>query len=207
MTATEGHDVVGCREGIGVAQVDLVLTRPALVVAELHRDAHALQHRDGGSTEVVAGPVRHVVEVAGLINRDRRKPQLDRLLEEEELDLGVGVERETEFGSLGQRPLQDKAGVGEAGRTVGQQYLAEHPCGSWVLATPRQDLERRWVGLDQHVGLVDPGEALDGATVEADALREGAFQLRGRYGDRLQLAEHVGEPEPHEADVAFLDGA
>ena len=63
------------------------------------------------------------------------------------------------------------------------------------------------VGLDQHVGLVDPGESLDGAAVEADALGEGALQLCGRDGDRLQLAEHVGEPEPHEADVAFLDGA
>jgi len=32
----EGHDVVGRRQGVGVAQVDLVLTGPGLVVAELH---------------------------------------------------------------------------------------------------------------------------------------------------------------------------
>ena len=117
------------------------------------------------------------------------------------------IEREPELGSLGQRPLEDEARVGKARRAVGQHDVAEHPCSSWVLATPGQHLERPWVGLDQHVGLVDPGKALDGAAVEADALGEGALQLRGGYGHRLQLAQDVGEPEPHEADVAFLDGA
>ena len=166
-----------------------------------------LQHRDGGSAEVVSGPVRHMVEVAGLIHRNRRLPGLDRLLEQEELDLRVRVEGEPEVGSLGQRPLEDVPRVGEARRAVGQDDVAEHPCGARVLATPGQHLKRPRVGLDQHVGLVDPGEALDGAAVEADALGEGALELCGGYGNRLQLAQHIGEPEPHEADVAFLDGA
>src|ERR687886_71972 len=72
---------------------------------------------------------------------------------------------------------------------------------------PRQDLEGRGVGARDHVGLVHPGEALDGRTVEADALREGALQLGGGHRDRLQEAEHVGEPQAHEADVAPLEGA
>ena len=64
----EGHDVVGGGQGVGVAQVDLVLARGALVVAELHRDAHRLEHGDRGAAEVVRGAVRHVVEVAGLVD-------------------------------------------------------------------------------------------------------------------------------------------
>jgi hypothetical protein len=40
----EGHDVVGRRQRVGVAQVDLVLPGRALVMAELDRDAHVLQH-------------------------------------------------------------------------------------------------------------------------------------------------------------------
>jgi len=94
----EGHDVVGRREAVRVAEVDLVLPGGHLVVAELHRDAHALQHRDGRPAEVMARPVRDVVEVACLIHRDRRRPGVDRLLEEEELHLGVGVEGEPEVG-------------------------------------------------------------------------------------------------------------
>ena len=72
---------------------------------------------------------------------------------------------------------------------------------------PRQDLERRRVGLGQHVGLVDAGEALDRRAVEADALVEGALELGRRHRDRLQEAQHVGEPQPDEPDVALLERA
>jgi hypothetical protein len=67
----EGHDVVGRGQRVGVAQVDLVLPGGALVVAELDRDAHRLEHADGRAPEVVAVAVRHVVEVAGLVDRLR----------------------------------------------------------------------------------------------------------------------------------------
>ena len=40
----EGHDVVGGRERVGVAQVDLVLAGTGLVVAELDRDAEVFEH-------------------------------------------------------------------------------------------------------------------------------------------------------------------
>ena len=70
---------------------------------------------------------------------------------------------------------------------------------------PRQHLEGRRVGVRDHVGLVDPGEALDRRAVEAHALGERALELGRRDGDRLQEAQHVGEPHPHEADVALLD--
>ena len=43
--------------------------------------------------------------------------------------------------------------------------------------------------------------------VEADALLERTLQFGGRDGDRLEVSEHVGEPQPDEADVAFLQRA
>ena len=110
----EGHDVVGRRQGVGVAQVDLVLAGAALVVAELDRDAHRLEHRDRGPPEVVAGAVRHVVEVARLVDRLGAVARLEPGLEEVELDLGVGVEGEAEVGGPAERALQDVARVGVA---------------------------------------------------------------------------------------------
>src|SRR6478736_4004487 len=101
----EGLDVVGRAQRVGVAQVDLVLAGRALVVAELDGDTHVLEHRDRRATEVVAGAVRHVVEVAGVVDRDRATVGTPPLLEEEELDLGVGVEGEAEVGGLAQGPL------------------------------------------------------------------------------------------------------
>ena len=79
--------------------------------------------------------------------------------------------------------------------------------GAGRLAAPRQDLEGRRVRLGEHVGLVDPGEALDRRAVEADALGEGALELGRRDGHRLEGAEHVGEPQPDEPDVALLERA
>ena len=106
-----------------------------------------------------------------------------------------------------QRALQHVARVGHARGAVGQGEVAEHPGGAGALAAPRQHLEGAGVGLGEHVGLVDAGEPLDDRPVEADALGEGPLELGRRDGDRLQGAEHVGEPEPDEPDVALFDGA
>ena len=70
-----------------------------------------------------------------------------------------------------------------------------------------QQLERVRVGLGEHVGFLDPAVALDRRPVEGHALLEGDLELGGRDLDRLQEAEHVGEPEPDEAHAALLDRA
>ena len=58
----------------------------------------------------------------------------------------------------------------------------------------------------EHVALLDPAEAVDGRTVELDTLLERGVELDRGDGDGLDLAEHVGEPEPHQADPSFFDG-
>ncbi len=63
----EGHHVVGHRQRIGVAQVDLLLARRTLVVAELHRDAHLLERVDGVAAEVRRGVVHGLVEIAAVV--------------------------------------------------------------------------------------------------------------------------------------------
>ena len=203
----EGHDVVGRGERVGVAQVDLLLTWCALVVAELHRDAHRLEHRDRLATEVVALPVRAVVEVAHLVDGGGLLAGRESRLQEEELDLGVGVEAEAELGRLVERALEHVAGVGVRRAAVGHEDVAEHPPGARALPAPRQHLEGARVGLGEHVGLVDPGEALDRRTVEPDALGEGTLELCRGDRHRLEHAEHVGEPQPDEPDVTLFDRA
>ena len=63
------------------------------------------------------------------------------------------------------------------------------------------------VGAGEHVALLHPGEAVDRRAVERHALLEGVLQLGRADGEALQLAEHVGEPQPHEAHAALLDRA
>lgn len=66
----ERHHVVGHRQRIGVAQVDLLLAGRALVVAEFHRDAHLLQRVDGVAAEVRRRIVHGLVEVAAVVGGD-----------------------------------------------------------------------------------------------------------------------------------------
>ena len=67
----EGHDVVGRLQRVGVAQVDLVLARAVLVVAEFHGDAHGLEHGHRGAAEVLGDAAGDVVEVAAAVHRHR----------------------------------------------------------------------------------------------------------------------------------------
>ncbi len=203
----ERHDVVGRGERIRIAQVDLLLARCALVVAEFHRDAHRLQRADRRAAEVVPDAVRGMVEVSVLVDRDGLGSLHVGPLEEEELDLRVRVEGEAEVRRASQAPLEDEPRVGEGRRTVRQQNVREQPPGSPRLAAPGQHLEGRRVGADDHVRLRHAGEAFDRRAVEADPLRERALQFRRCHGHRLQPAKDVREPQSDEPDVALLDGA
>ena len=202
----ERHDVVRRGEGVRVAQVDLVLARAALVVAELDRDAEVFQHAHGSPAEVVGRAAGHVVEVTGRVDRLGAVRAEGRRLEEVELDLGVRVERETGVGGLRQRPLQDVARIGDGGLTVGRRDVAEHPRGRVDLAPPGQDLERGGVGVREQVRFVRPRQALDRGAVEAQALAESALDLCGCDGHRLQRADHVCEPQSYELHASFFDG-
>ena len=69
---------------------------------------------------------------------------------------------------------------------------------------PGQHLERRRVGSGDGVGLENPGEPLDGGPVESDALFECTLEFGRSDRDRLQVPEHVGEPQTDESDIPFF---
>ena len=94
----ERHDVVCRGEGIGVAEIDLVLPRGGLVVTELHRDPHGLKHRDGLPAEIIANAVRGVIEVSGRIDRLGSGPFSGASIEQIELDFGMRIEGEAQVG-------------------------------------------------------------------------------------------------------------
>ena len=192
---------------VGVAQVDLVLAGARLVVAELHRDAEVLEHPHRAAAEVVGRAAGDVVEVPGRVDRLRPVDAVLGRLQQVELDLRMRVEREAALRRLRQRALEHVPRVGDGRLPVRRGDVAEHPRGEVDLAAPRQDLEGRGVRMRQHVGLERAGQALDGRAVESDALAEGALDLGRRDRDRLQRADHVGEPQSHELDLPLFDGA
>ena len=63
------HDGVGHGQRVGVAQVDLVLTRRVLVLGVLDADAHLFEGQDGPTAQLTRGVVREEVEVAAAVDR------------------------------------------------------------------------------------------------------------------------------------------
>ena len=199
----ERDHVVGHRERVAVAQVDLVLARSELVMAVLDGDPHRLERHDR-----LLAQVGHLLELGdveepGVVERlggVRRR-------EVEELHLGAGVEREALLPGPLQVALQDEARVTLEGLVRDAQHVAEDARRQGVIPVPGHDHERVGVGLEQHVRLLDTAVALDRRPVEGHALLEGDLELGGGDLEALQEPEDVGEPQPHEADAALLDGA
>ena len=192
------HGVVGHRQRVGVAQVDLVLARRDLVVAELDADAHLLERHDRLAAQVAGDVERRQVEVAALVEA---APAAVRRLEVEVLQLRADVERVAEVRRALELPLQHEARVALERRAVRVLDVAEHARDAALARAPRQDGERRRVGHGDHVGLVDAREPLDARAVEALALFERLFQLLDRDGEALERAEDVREPQPDELHI------
>lgn len=204
---TECHDVVGHGERVRVSQIDLVLAWPRLMVRVFHRDAHLLEHVHGGTAEVHAWAARHVVEVAALVDRGRGLGPVVLAFEQVELDFRMHVEREALVLGFGERALQHVTWIAERRLAVRGQNVAEHAGGTLRATAPRQDLERRGIGLNDHIVFGHAGHALDGGTVEAETLLKRGFQFGRSNRHGLQCSQHVREPQTNKAHVAFFDRA
>jgi hypothetical protein len=159
---------------------------------------------------------RLLAQVAGasLVVRSKKLPSSSgaaaarvRGGEVEELDVGRDVEREAL--GRGRRACGGAAPGGVALERCAVEVVdvAEHAGLGGVPAHPRDDLEGVGVGDREHVGLLDPREAVDRGPVEGHAVLEGVLELGRADGEALQVAEHVGEPEADEPDPAFFHGA
>lgn len=194
--------MVGHRERVGVAQVDLVLTRRHLVVVVLDLDPHILEDLDRLAAEVGAEVHRDHVEVAAPVE-DIGRPVV---LEVEILQLGPDHPAVTEVGGVLQGALEGIARVALVRVSVRRDDVAEHPgLAAFVLRSPREQAEGGRVGHRDHIALLDPREPLDRGAVEAHPGLQGLGQLGACDGEALEPAENVGEPEAYEPDIVLLD--
>jgi len=199
------HDVVGHRQGVRVPQVYLILPGARLVMGELDGYPHILQGEHGGLAEVLGDGPRHVVEVGAGVDRHGLLVRVALGIEEVELDLGVDVAGEAHVGGLVEGPLEDRARIRAHGLPVAGLDVAYHPRRGELLDPLGKEGERGGVGDHEHVVLVHAGQALDGRSVESDAVVERLLEFGRCDGDRLELPDHVGEPQAHEAHALFLD--
>ena len=202
----ERHDVVGHRERVGVAEVDLVLAGSVLVEGVLDRDPHRLEHLERVAPDVTGDVGGGQLEVGPGVERLEGLGRI-AVAEQEVLHLGSDHEREPALGCRVEVSAEDLAGVALERAVVGVGDVAEHAGGPLGGITPREQLERGGIRLGQHVALLDAAESGDRGAVEVHPLLERVLQLGGADGERLQLAVDIGEPEADQPHPPLFDGA
>jgi hypothetical protein len=103
-----------------------------------------------------------------------------------------------------ERAAQRVARVARERRAIRHPHVAEHARDKRT-RSPGQDLEGAGIGMGDHVALGQPCPALERGAIEAHPFLQRRLQLADRDREALQLAQHVHEPEPHEAHAALLD--
>jgi hypothetical protein len=175
-----GHGVVGHRQPVGEAHVDLVLRRADLVVGVLHRDPEVAQREHDVSPEVRRRVERGEVEVAALV--EDLRPLV--VAEQEELELWPEeVVVEAHLLRAREGPLHHEARVALVWHPVRRQDVAEDAADAVVGPSPRKQPERRGIRHGNHVRFLDPVEAGDRGPVEAHALLERLRQLVAPDGE------------------------
>ena len=106
----EGDRVVGRAQRVGILEVDLVLALGHLVVGGLDADPERLERVDHVLADLL-GEIGREVEVAGLVVRQRLDDAVFAAPEEEELELGAGVDDVAHRGRAFDLPAQhERAG-------------------------------------------------------------------------------------------------
>ena len=199
------HHGVGHGEGIGVAQVDLVLAARVFMLGVLDRDPHFLEHQDRTPSEVAGGVSHAEVEVRARIECPGRVAGI-RVGEVEVLDLRGGEKGVPGRAGPLEGPSQRMTRITFEGCAVQVGDVAEDPGHRRVVVVPRQQLERLGVGSGQDVSFLHPAEAVDGGAVEGHPLVEGILQFGRGDVESLGSPEHIGKPQLDEPDASFLDG-
>ena len=178
-----------------------MLPRRHLVVRRLDLEAHLLQVGDDQPPRLLAPVHRADVEVAGDVVHLGRRAAARVLVEEEELRLDARHHLEAQLLRARHLPLQRQPRAPRELGVVGVVDVADDAGDHPLLRAPRKDAEGAEVRGEEHVGLLDPHEALDRGAVEHDLPVQRLLELTARHLDVLHHAQNVGELEPEEPDV------
>ena len=201
----EGNGVVRGGQGIGIAEIHLVLAGAFLVVRGFRLNAHPLQRQADLPADIFTSVLRRDIHIGGLIIRNVRDLAVFVQPEQVEFQLGAEGEGVARLRGVGNGLLENAPGIVGKGRAVRMGDGAEHPHHAPVLRPPWQQGNGGSVGMEKQVGIHLVAEARDGGSVDGNAVLEGAFQLVGHDGDILGSAEAVAERKADELHVLLLN--
>ncbi len=195
---------VGGRQGVGVLQIDLVLTRGHLMVARLHLKAHGVEVQRSLLPDYLPWVQRELVEIVTRIRGAVRRPPVLVELEQEELVLWTGIVDIAHPPGPFHLPLQDVTGVPGEPLAAVIVDAAHHARSLQFAGGPGVDLECTEIGMGPQIALLDGRITDDGGTVEKNPIIQRLLQLGSGDRDRLHRSEDVHELHLDELDLFCL---
>ena len=201
----EGHGIVRSRQRIRVMKIDLVLSRPLLVVGRLRLNTHPLQCQADLPADILTFIIGRYVHIGRLIIGNMGGFTVFVLLEQVEFQFRAEEKGIACRGSVRNRLFQNASGVVDENLAGLVGDGAEHSDNASMLRAPGQYRDGRGIRAQKQVGMHLIAKALDGGSVNGDSVREGALQLVGHNGNILVPSQHVTEGKPDKLHIFLLN--
>ena len=170
----------------------------------LDDESHILQVHDDVTTGILTEVQRSDVEISGLFVGVGRRHGIFIGIEQEKFTFGTYLERISHILSLLHRTLQHIAGIAFKRLGVGAIDITDHTRHLALLGSPGEDLQRRQIRIQIHIGFLDPGEAVDGGAVEHAFIVQYTIQLTGCHCNIFQIAKQIRELQTDEFHILFF---
>ena len=157
----EGHDAVGHRECVGVAQIDFVLAGRIFVKAVLNRNAHGLKRADGFFAQRTSDIRGGEIEKTALVEWHWSTTVI-AWREIEVLDVGRNIKHQAKFAGGFKIASQYLSRVAFKRCAIQLSNVTKNACFGRLSVNPRQYFKRVGVGQGEHVGLLYAAVSING---------------------------------------------
>ena len=200
----EGHNIVRRTQHVLILEINLVLGRGDLMVGGFHLKSHVLQIQHNVPAHVLRQVDGRHVKIPGRLVGLGGGTALLVGVEQEKLALRANVEHVPHLLRPLHGALQHKTRVPDKGLLIHAVHVADQARHLALLGPPGEYLKGVQVGIQVHVGLVDPHKALDGGAVEHAAVVQGFPKLAGRDGHIFQHSEDIRKLQTDEFHILLL---
>ncbi len=152
-----GHHDVCHREGIGVSEVDFVLTRSHFMVAVFDADAHLFEDQDCFLPEVCRHIEGRQVEIPTPIESNWRR---FGILKIKVFEFRPDIEDITHLSGSVQNFFENPSRVTDIGLARGLEYITKHSGNLVLLSSPRENAKSVGIWHGHHVAFIDSSKSL-----------------------------------------------
>ena len=200
----KGNGIVRRSEGIGVPEVNLILSRTTLVVGSFRTNSHLLQHQTDLAADVFTFVIRSNIHIPSVVIRNFGRLALFIYLKEVKLHFCAKCKGIPLLGCIGHRLFQNTAGVTFECLTIRVGDVAKHPHKLPLFRSPGKLNEGGCIGVQQEIRSDLAAKSTHCRSIDGNAELESTLELTGHDGHIMLLSIDIAECQSDEFDIFFL---